>query len=314
MVHSRWRVKSPAMELWIWVSLGAATAQTLRFMLQKHLKSTRLSTAGATFSRFIYSAPLVAVFFTIYLNVSGQSLPQTNARFWVFALGGGLAQILATLCVVALFAQRNFAVGITFKKTEVLQTAIVGLVVLGEALTRAGTFAIMLGFVALLLLSDPPEGTFTGPRWRRFFNRAAGLGLLSGVLFGFSAVGYRGASLGLEGGNVALRAGFTLLVATTSQSSAMALWLLIRDRAQILAVFRAWRVAAFVGVTSMIGSYLWFVAFTLQTAAYVKAIGQFELILSVAASVLFFKEKITGRELAGIALLLISILILVLFL
>ncbi len=302
------------MELWILVSLGAAVAQTLRFMLQKHLKSTRLSTAGATFSRFIYSAPLVAILFSIYLNVSGQSVPQTSMRFWTFALGGGLAQILATLCVVALFAQRNFAVGITFKKTEVLQTAILGLLVLGESLTPAGTAAILLGFAALLLLSDPPKGTYSGPKWQRFFNRAAGLGLLSGILFGFSAVGYRGASMGLEGGNVALRAGFTLAVVTASQSTAMGLWLLVRDRPQIMAVFAAWRVAALVGITSMIGSYLWFTAFTLQNAAYVKAIGQLELILSVAASVLFFKEKITGRELAGIGLLLVSILVLVLYL
>ena len=297
---------------WIPISLAAATAQTMRFMLQKHLKSTKLSTAGATFSRFIYSAPLVAVLFIIYVNVSGQEMPHSSVRFWTFALGGGLAQILATLCVVALFAERNFAVGITFKKTEVLQSAIIGFLVLGDRLTVAGTIAILIGFAAVLLLADPPKGTFTGPFWQRFFNRAAGLGLLSGILFGFSAVGYRGASLGLEGGNVALRAGFTLAVVTASQSTAMALWLFVRDRAEILAVFAAWRVAALVGITSMIGSFLWFVAFTLQNAAYVKAVGQVELVFSVIASVLFFHEKITGRELAGIAMLLVSILALVL--
>ncbi len=300
------------MLIWIPISLAAATAQTMRFMLQKHLKSTKLSTAGATFSRFIYSAPLVAVLFFLYVNVSGQEMPQSSARFWTFALGGGLAQILATLCVVALFAERNFAVGITFKKTEVLQSAIIGFLILGDRLSVAGTIAILIGFVAVLLLADPPKGTYTGPYWKRFFNRAAGLGLLSGILFGFSAVGYRGASLGLEGGNVALRAGYTLAVVTASQSTAMALWLLVRDRAEIWAVFAAWRVAALVGITSMIGSFLWFVAFTLQNAAYVKAVGQVELVFSVIASVLFFHEKITGRELAGIAMLLVSILALVL--
>ncbi|MGR3290127.1 MAG: EamA family transporter [Paracoccaceae bacterium] len=297
---------------WIPISLAAATAQTVRFMLQKHLKSTRLSTAGATFSRFIYSAPLVAILFYLYAKISGQGLPQTSVSFWVFALGGGLSQILATLCVVALFAERNFAVGITFKKTEVLQTAIVGYLVLGDTPTPLGAVAIMIGFAAVLLLADPPKGTYAGPAWKRFFNRAAGLGILSGILFGFSAVGYRGASLGLEGGNVALRAGFTLAVVVASQSIAMGTWLLVRDRQEILAVIAAWRVAALVGVTSMTGSFLWFVAFTLQNASYVKAVGQVELVFSVMASVLFFKEKITTRELGGIALLLVSILGLVL--
>ena len=300
------------MEAWILIALAAATAQTVRFMLQKHLKSTRLSTSGATFARFLYSAPLAAVLIVTYARLSGQGFPQASARFWWFALAGGLSQILATLCVVALFSERNFAVGITFKKTEVLQSALVGLVVLGDRVTLGGAVAIAIGFGAVLLLSDPPRGSFTGPRWRRFFNRAAGLGLLSGVLFGFSAVGYRGASLGLEGGNVALRAGFTLAVVSASQSLAMGLWLYVRDRAEIVAVLAAWRVAALVGLTSMIGSFLWFTAFTLQNAAYVKAVGQIELVLSVLASVLFFHEKISARELGGIALLLVSILVLVL--
>ena len=300
------------MEAWILIALAAATAQTVRFMLQKHLKSTRLSTSGATFARFLYSAPLAAVLIVTYARLSGQGFPQASGRFWGFALAGGLSQILATLCVVALFSERNFAVGITFKKTEVLQSALVGLVVLGDRVTLGGAVAIAIGFGAVLLLSDPPRGSFTGPRWRRFFNRAAGLGLLSGVLFGFSAVGYRGASLGLEGGNVALRAGFTLAVVSASQSLAMGLWLYVRDRAEIVAVLAAWRVAALVGLTSMIGSFLWFTAFTLQNAAYVKAVGQIELVLSVLASVLFFHEKISARELGGIALLLVSILVLVL--
>jgi len=134
---------------WIPISLAAATAQTLRFMLQKHLKSTKLSTAGATFSRFIYSAPLVAILFIAITGATGQDWPTATARFWTFALAGGLSQILATLCVVALFAERNFAVGITFKKTEVLQSAIVGFLVLGDVLSLAGTIAILIGFVAV---------------------------------------------------------------------------------------------------------------------------------------------------------------------
>jgi len=50
----------------------------------------------------------------------------------------------------------------------------------------------------------------------------------------------------------------------------------------------------------------------LQNAAYVKAVGQIELILSLAASVLFFREKITARELGGLGFLVVSIVILVL--
>jgi drug/metabolite transporter (DMT)-like permease len=300
------------MDAWIPITIAAATAQTVRFMLQKHLKSTRLSTMGATFSRFIYSAPLIAVLIYAYARTTGQALPQLNGTFWAFALTGGLAQILATLCVVALFDERNFAVGITFKKTEVLQSAILGFVVLGEAVTGGAMAAVMLGFVAVIVLAAPPERASGGRLWGGLVNRASGLGLASGVLFALSAVSYRGAPLSLDSGDVVLRAGYTLAMVTASQSVAMGLWLGWRDRAQLRAVFAAWRVASLVGATSMIGSFCWFVAFTLQTVAYVKALGQIELVFSLAASVLIFRERISARELAGIAILLASILLLVL--
>lgn len=297
------------MDAWIPITLMAAAAQTVRFMLQKHLNTTRLSTAGATFARFVYSAPLVAILILFYAGLSGQALPDTSGVFWTYAVIGGTTQVLATLCVVALFQQRNFAVGITFKKTEVLQTAIVGFVLLGEAVSLWGGLALIVGFVAVLILSG--GGAKSGADQQTGLrSKAVGLGLLSGVFFAFSAVTYRGASLSLESGDVALRAGFTLMVVTALQTAGMAIWFALKDRPQVVEVFRAWRVAGLVGLASMVGSFCWFTAFTLQNAAYVNALGQVELIFSMAASVLFFREKISARELFGILLLLVSILIL----
>lgn len=298
------------MDLWIPITLTAAFAQTLRFMAQKQLKTAGLTTGGATFARFLFSAPLVAAIMVGYLWVSGQDSPGTNGRFWAFAMSGGAAQILATMCVVALFSHRNFAVGITFKKTEVVQTALVSHVVLDESVSERGALAIGIGFLGVLLLSDTPGGT--APWGRRLFNRAAGLGLLSGALFAVSAVGYRGAALSLEAGGVFLRAGFTLAVVTAVQTLVMGIWLVRRSPGQIRAVIAAWPMAGLVGLASMVGSFCWFTAFTLQNAAYVNALGQVELLFSLAASVLVFRERISLREAGGMALLCLSILILVL--
>lgn len=297
------------MSLWIPVTLAAATFQTVRFMLQKSLSTVKLSAAGATFARFAYSAPLVVAGLLAYLLISGRSLPTLDLTFWSFAVVGGTAQILATICVVALFKQRNFAVGITFKKTEVIQTALVGLIVLGEGVSIRGFIAILIGLMAVLLLSKTPGGD--GKWWSHLTNRASMLGLGSGVLFAFSAVSYRGASLQLSDLEPAFRAGITLAAVTSFQMIAMAVWLAWRDRAELRAVWETRNTGLFVGLTSMGGSFCWFLAFTLQNAAYVKALGQVELIFSLMASVLFFREKITGREIAGIALLGVSILALV---
>ncbi|WP_298857731.1 DMT family transporter [uncultured Sulfitobacter sp.] len=297
-------------DLWIIVSLLAAVFQTIRFMLQKVLATSTLSAAGATFSRFVYSAPFIALLLGVYMNSTGASLPAMDARFWGFGLLGGTTQILATVCVVLLFKERNFAVGITFKKTEVIQTVLVGVLLLGDRVSWGGFAAIMLGLVGLMLLSGGKEAK--GFHLSDLRNRAAGLGIASGILFAFSAVSYRGASLTLATDDPLLRAGVTLMAVVVMQTLIMTVWLYLRERGEMTAVWRARRVAVWIGLTSMGGSLCWFIAFTLQNAAYVKALGQVELILSVVASTLFFKEKITKREAIGMTILVASILLLVL--
>ncbi|WP_166416659.1 DMT family transporter [Cochlodiniinecator piscidefendens] len=299
------------MQTWIYITIAAAFSQNLRFMLQKQLKATRLSTGGATFARFVYSAPLVVLLITLYFWAQGYTLPHIPHHFWIYAFSGGIAQILATMCVVALFAERNFAVGITFKKTEVVQTAFLGLIVLGEGISFLGFIAISIGFLGVILLSDPPVKT-DAPWAQRIFNRSAGLGLLSGVLFAVSAIGYRGASLSLEITDFVARAGVTLAFVVTFQTLVMCIWLRLREAGEITRVFKHWRVGALVGLTSMIGSFGWFAAFTLQNAAYVKALGQTELLFSFITGIVVFREKTSPRELAAMGLVSISIIVLIL--
>ena len=293
---------------WVLLSIAAAAFQTLRFMLQKQLSMGTLSAGGATLARFFYSAPFVATLAAGYWLWSGAEWPGYSGRFWAYALIGGLTQILATWCVVALFAHRNFAVGITFKKTEVVQTAIVGFALLGDTVSAAGMAAIIVGLAGVLVLSNTPGGT----GWGRFLNRAAGLGLLSGAFFAVSAVCYRGATLTVASDDAFLRAVLTLAAVTVSQALAMSGWLIWRERGELGRVIAARKTAVWMGITGMAGSICWFTAFTLENAAYVFAVGQIEVIFSIAASVLFFGETMARRELAGIGLLSVSILGLVL--
>jgi drug/metabolite transporter (DMT)-like permease len=121
------------MELWIIATLLASTFQTLRFTLQKILSSDALSATGATFARFCYALPFLTVGLAVYFGMNAIAFPALNARLLVYAGVGGLTQIFATLCVLSMFKYRNFAVGITFKKTEVILVALVGFVLLGKA-------------------------------------------------------------------------------------------------------------------------------------------------------------------------------------
>ena len=289
----------------------AAFFQTLRFMLQKKLSMGQLSPLGATFARFVYAAPLAALLAGATVLLSDAQVPLPGGLFWVYALSGGLAQILATWCVVLLFAERNFAVGITFKKTEVIQTAILGLVVLGDRISLIGLCSILVGLVGVLVLSDQPRPDQTGPL-RRFGNRAALLGLASGAFFAISAVGYRGATLEVASDIPFLRAMLTVAVVTAAQSLFLASYLRWREPGEVSRVWASRATSVWMGLASLGGSVGWFTAFTLQNAAYVFAVGQVEVLFSIAAAVLFFQERITQRELCGIALVTGSILLLVL--
>lgn len=297
------------MPAWIALTFLAASAQTLRFMLQRQLKVTQLSTVGATIARFLYAFPLVLILLLAYAQVSGQTIPAPDAHFYPAAFTGAVAQIGGTLCVVALFSQRNFAVGVTFKKTEVLLSVPIGLLWLGDSIGIVGLIAIAIGLLGVLLLSDPPDAGRIG--WRGLFSPSAGLGILSGLCFAISAVGYRAATLSLPSGTAFLRALETLAFVTFTQTCLLGAWLLWRDRAEILRVLRAWRMAALVGVFSMLGSVGWFTAFALQQVAYVKALGQIEVALSALASMFVFKEVIKLREWAGLLVLAASVILLI---
>ena len=299
-----------ALELWIIATLCAASFQTIRFTLQKILADGNLSPLGATYSRFIFAAPWIVLFSLIFLLLTNVSIPDLESQFLLFAVGGGLAQILATVCVILVFKSRNFAVGITLKKTEVILTALVGLILISEGVSTISMFLICLGGAGVFFLSKKVSSVDRSNF--SILNKSAVYGLLSGLLFAISAVCYRSATLSVVSDLVYLRAGFTLLIVILSQSFVMTIWLALVEPGQIKLVWLERKKGFWVGVTSLGGSFFWFTAFTLQNAAYVKAVGQIELIFSLLITTLFFKERILNREILGMLLIGISALGLIL--
>lgn len=297
------------MTLWIPITLAAAAVQTLRFMLQKRLKGAGLSVGGATFSRFLFGAPLAAMAAAATLAMTGAAFPPLTSTFWAFALAGGVAQVAATYMTVALFGLRNFAVGVVFTKTETVQVAAFSALLLGEAVSLGGWAAIAVGLAGVLLLSWQPGAASGG-----LLSRATAYGVAAGGLFGLSAIGYRGATLELLPAPFFTRAVVTLACVTFAQSLGMAAWLVWRDPGELSRVAAAWRRTVWVGITGMLGSLAWFTAFALQNAAYVRAVGQVEIVFTLLASALVFHERLTRREGAGIALVIGSVIALVLLL
>ncbi len=73
-----------------------------------------------------------------------------------------------------------------------------------------------------------------------------------------------------------------------------------------------WRPAALVGISGGLASIGWFGAFTLQNATYVRALGQIELIFTFVVALLVFREEVSAKEIAGIVLIVASIIVILL--
>lgn len=299
------------MELWIPITIVAAFLQNLRSALQKHLKG-RLSTGGATYVRFLYACPFALLYLWGVHAFGGHPIPQVNGLFLLYCVLGGLSQILFTFLLVYLFSFRNFAVGTVYSKTEIVQVALLGLILLGDTVSSTAVIALGLGVVGIMVLSVAQ----TDITWKNLvaslFEKPALVGILSGAFLGASVVFYRGAALALEDTETIMRAAYALAVSVTIQTVFMGFYLRFREPGQLTAVVRHWPPALAVGVASVLGSIGWFTAFTLQNAAYVRAVGQIELVFTFIASVFFFKEKTNRVELLGIFLVVAAIFILIL--
>lgn len=298
------------MALWIPITIFAAFMQNLRSTLQKYLKG-QLSTSGATYSRFVYAMPLALLYLAGLVFVGGYALPELTGRFWVFALIGGAAQIAATALLVAVFSFRNFVVGTTFSKTETVQTAVFGIFVLGETLTLGAVVGIGISLAGVLMIALTKVTFGTRDLLKQAVEPSALIGIGSGACFGISAVAYRAASLSLGSGDFIIRAALVLACATVFQTVVMSIYMGWREPGQIRAVFTTWRISSLVGLVGVLGSIGWITAMTLQNAAYVRALGQVELLFTFAVSYFYFREAIARVEFLGICLVTLGILLLV---
>lgn len=298
------------MELWAAITVFAAFAQNLRSALQKHLRK-QLTTGGATFSRFVFAAPFAVVLAVmLWMQAEGQ-LPRFSLEFFVYCVLGGIIQIIATGLLVSLFSFRNFAVGTAYSKTETVQAAIFGLILVGDTITLQAAAGIALSLIGVITLSAANTG-FNRGLGRDLVGKPALIGLASGATFGLCAVCYRAASLSLGDAGFLIQASTTLAVVLVLQTLAMGAWLAWREPGQAVATIRAWRVSLPAGLAGFLASIGWFSAMTLQNAAYVRAVGQVELVFTVLSSWIFFREKIKVIELLGVFLVGIGIVVIVL--
>ncbi|MDO8420541.1 MAG: EamA family transporter [Parvibaculum sp.] len=297
------------MPLWIPITIAAAFLQNLRSTWQKQL-SGQLSAAAATYVRFSFGLPIAVIYLLGLHMLGGYALPSPNAMFLVYCLIGGITQIIGTFLLVALFAYRNFAVGTTYSKTETVQAALFGIIVLGDHPSLGAVAAILVSFVGVVAISMAKSHLTLVNFARSLSEKPTLMGIGTGAGFGISAVCYRAASLSLDADGVFISAAYTLVTVLVIQTVLMGAWLAWREPDQIVKTAKAWKVSLLVGIAGALASVGWFTAMTIENAAYVRALGQIELVFTFASSHFLFKEKTEQLELTGIALVIGGLLLL----
>ena len=110
---------------------------------------------------------------------------------------------------------------------------------------------------------------------------------------------------------IVLVAAWTLAIAVTVQTAVMGIYLRLSEPGQLTAVAHRWRPALLVGMIAMAASACWFTAMAMHNAAMVRAVGQIELLFTLITSVWLLNERISRREVFGMALLVAGILMLI---
>ena len=297
---------TPAAWLWIPITIWAAFAQTVRNTAQRHL-TAELGTLGATLVRFLYGLPFAALWLFAVTHFTGTGFPKANLAFLAWVFVGAVSQIAATALLLRTMQARNFALGVAYSKTEVLQVAIFGLVLLGDPISVTAALAVACGTLGVLLLSPADKKRPLRALLAGWTSRTALLGLACGALFAVSAVGYRGAALALPGVSFLMAGAFTLLIAQIMQTLLLGSWLLLRSPEVVRRVLRAWRMSLFAGFMGAAASAGWFTAFAIEPVAHVRTLGLIELVFSYAVSRRLFRERLAPLELGGMALLALGV-------
>ena len=193
------------MEIWIWITLVAATTQTLRSAGQKQMKSV-MGDFGASYIRFSYALPFACIWLYAVISATGQAMPQTTSDFWLWVSIGGTTQVIFTVLLITLFNHRNFAAGTAFSKTEILQAAIFEAIIIGEFVSFQVGLAIAIGVFAILMLSFHKAKIGMGGIRSAVTSYHTLLGLAAGAFLGLSTVSFRAATDSLATGDVLVRA------------------------------------------------------------------------------------------------------------
>lgn len=284
---------------WVVFTLMAAFMQAWRNAFQKQLSST-VDVYGVTLARFIFGLPLAAIYISsLYYFQPIAAVTQFTGKYWFYVVVAGLSQILATVLMVRLFKQKNYAIGVGLAKSEAILAALVAVIFLQDHLSLWAWFGVALGGFAIFLMSKGGQGN-------KLSLSTLLIGLGSGLSFAITSLLVREASLELANLPFLHRAAWVLISVITFQCIVMLIYLGLFSRQTLIAMFERVGLTFKVSFCSCLASLGWFTAMSMQSVPIVKTLGQIEILFSLLISTYFFKEKLASTDHWGLVLVVVA--------
>lgn len=289
---------------WILFTLMAAFMQAWRNAFQKQLSLT-VDVWGVTLARFIFGFPFAILYLSFLYFYSPVTVSVTfTPQFWLYIVIAGLSQIVATALMVQLFKQKNYAIGVGLAKSEAILAAVIGVIFLAEYLSSLAWLGVLLGSVAVFLLSR-------GHRFSGFSAKTLMIGIGSGLAFAVTSLLVREASLELVMLPNLHRAAWVLLLVIGFQCCIMLSYLGVFKRPTLLAMYNQIGLTFRVSCCSFLASLGWFTAMSMMSVGVVKTLGQIEILFSLLISVYFFKEKLARAEHLGLFFVIVAAILVI---
>ncbi len=285
--------------LWAVFTLCGSVGQTIRNAAQRGLIA-KIGAIGATQVRFLFGLPFAVIFLFIAHFATGEALPSLTIPVLVWTFCGAVAQIIATALMLAAMKDKSFVVTTALIKTEAVQVAAFGLVVLHDALSPLALGAIAVATLGVLSLSWPKSA-------EKPALRSIVMGLVSGGFFAASAIGFRGGIRAVEGAGFILASSSVLVLALTLQCLVLAVYMGVFDRGTLRPMLHEWRGSLLAGFVGALASQFWFLAFSLATAAAVRTLALVEVLFALALSKIYLRQATSPREIIGIALVTLGV-------
>lgn len=278
--------------LWILLAFAAAPLQVARNAMQRGLVGDA-GPWGATLVRFLFGLPFSIVILGVALLLTPDAAAHPTARFWAAAIVGAISQVAATGLLLMAMRRSGFAVAVLLQQSSLPMAAVIGWIVLGDALTGSVWAGVALATVGLAVLSWPRQGQ------ARADLPGGLLGLAAGAAFAVAFNAFRQAGQAFDPAHPLYSAAAALVVAQAMQSVVLTSILAMTRPQALRSVMGSWRASLAAGAFGSAASACWFGALALAPAAPVRAIGLIEGPVAAAVGRRLFRERLTVRQWIG---------------